>query len=569
MNAITGLLIVCLALSVYGLPNARIIGGNNAPDGLYPYQVSLRYTKDNTHLCGGAIISKNYVITAAHCLIKLKRVSDVEVTVGSNRLDTPYTVYPVNVLIIHPNFDNVLFANDIGLIGMLNDIQFNQKVQPIALPTIDRNYDDYFVVATGWGRLGTKGPIPNYLQEITVKGLSQSKCHNYYNYIVVNTTICTLTMRGEGMCNGDSGGPLVADGVLIGLVSFGTKPCGSGFPDVFTKVFYYKTWINNYTNYNFGIKQSGSVPIRENSDNEIMTVAMNIIVGFIIACQVISVYGSFDPQIVGGSFAPDGAFPYQASLRYSQNKQHFCGGVIIHKSYILTAAHCLTSIRNSSEIYIVVGSNRLSLSGVVHKVANFTLHSAYDSNRKLNDIALIGVLNNFNFTNKAIQPIKLPEFDRNYDNDTLVVSGWGRLEANGPTPDSLVMIKLKGYSQQKCNERFNDTAVRITASHICTFTMKGQGMCHGDSGGPLVVSHDNSMVLVGLVSFGRVPCASGNPDVFTRVFYFKSWISWAIENSKKDDGNGKGNGDMGCTHQSNIILCFLMACLCIKGYLLL
>lgn len=49
---------------------------------------------------------------------------------------------------------------------------------------------------------------------------------------------------------GDSGGPLVADDVLVGLVSFGMLPCGSGYPDVFTRVFYYRKWINFHTDLN-------------------------------------------------------------------------------------------------------------------------------------------------------------------------------------------------------------------------------------------------------------------------------------------------------------------------------
>lgn len=59
-------------------------------------------------------------------------------------------------------------------------------------------------------------------------------------------------------------------------------------------------------------------------------------------------------------------------------------------------------------------------------MANFTQHYAYDKFRKLNDIGLIKILNEFNFTNPAIQPIKLPELDRNYDN--LLVTGWGRTQ---------------------------------------------------------------------------------------------------------------------------------------------
>ncbi|CAL1684659.1 unnamed protein product [Lasius platythorax] len=250
MNAITGLIITCLALSVHGLPISQIIGGNDAPNGLYPYQASLRNSKNNRHFCGGAIISKRYIITAAHCFNNLNDPSDVLVAVGSNYLDAPRIVYQVADFIRHDDFNNYLHINDIGLIRVVQDIKFNKNIQPIALPTTDPNYDNRYLVVTGWGRLQTDGPNPNHLQRIMVKGYSQKKCNKHYQNII-KTQICTLTIKGEGMCNGDSGSPLVDDDddddVLVGLVSFGVLPCGSGFPDVFTRVFYYRTWINFHT----------------------------------------------------------------------------------------------------------------------------------------------------------------------------------------------------------------------------------------------------------------------------------------------------------------------------------
>lgn len=47
-------------------PQPRIVGGQNAKNNQFPYQISLRL--NNYHICGGSIISKNYVITAAHCV---------------------------------------------------------------------------------------------------------------------------------------------------------------------------------------------------------------------------------------------------------------------------------------------------------------------------------------------------------------------------------------------------------------------------------------------------------------------------------------------------------------------
>ena len=45
-------------------------------------------------------------------------------------------------------------------------------------------------------------------------------------------------------------------------------------------------------------------------------------------------------KIIGGSYANEGQFPYQVSLRTLPNR-HFCGGSIINEEYILTAGHCL------------------------------------------------------------------------------------------------------------------------------------------------------------------------------------------------------------------------------------
>ncbi|XP_072744349.1 chymotrypsin-2-like [Anoplolepis gracilipes] len=245
MSALAVLIVLCLAFNAYGLPSLQIIGGRDALDNLYLYQASLRDSlNNNKYFCSGAIISAHYVITTAQCLTeRINNPYSINVGVGSNYLDT-HVLYKASKLIVHAGYNKLLNLNDIGLIYISEAIQ---NVQPITLPTADRNYDNYPLLITGWGRLWFNGPIPNRLQEIVVKGYSQETCgRNSKDF--KETHICTFTKLDEGMCQDDAGNPLVADGVLVGLVSYSLSPCGAGFPDVSTRVFYYKWWINFHTN---------------------------------------------------------------------------------------------------------------------------------------------------------------------------------------------------------------------------------------------------------------------------------------------------------------------------------
>ena len=70
--------------------------------------------------------------------------------------------------------------------------------------------------------------------------------------------------------------------------------------------------------------------------------------------------------------------------------------------------------------------------------------------------------------------------------------------------------------------------MKIKDHQICTFE-PGKGMCQGDSGGPLVVRNQNGKyTLIGIVSFNYLGCATGIPDVYTKVSLFDEWI----ENNK-------------------------------------
>ncbi|KAG8036034.1 hypothetical protein G9C98_004613 [Cotesia typhae] len=218
---------------------SRVVGGEDAAEGAHPWQVSLR--KSNSHFCGGVIVNERWILTAAHCIV-YQSAASITVVTGTNRLSEGGDRYQAKTLVPHKKYNSMVFSNDIGMIMLAEDITFNDKVQPIALPSADDRYEEYPAKLSGWGTTKLGGSLPDKLQEIELMVITETKCKSYHSMVSAGH-ICTLTQAGEGACHGDSGGPLTAEGTLIGLVSFG-RPCAVGYPDVYTRVFFYLDWIS-------------------------------------------------------------------------------------------------------------------------------------------------------------------------------------------------------------------------------------------------------------------------------------------------------------------------------------
>ncbi|XP_018356760.1 PREDICTED: chymotrypsin-2-like [Trachymyrmex septentrionalis] len=244
MFSITDLIITCLMYhTAYGV-DTQVVGGTNASAGQYPYQVSLR--QNGNHFCGGAIIHEKFVITAAHCLSG-KSPDNISIDVGSIYLNNSEARYLAHKLEIHPNYNETLHINDIALINLASKISFTNNTKLINLISYDCNFEGLELNVTGWGRLQPDGLISQQLQQLEVYGFSQKECTETYSNFSDNH-ICTLNAYNQGLCNGDSGSALTYEGDLVGIVSYGRQPCASGYPDVFTRVYYYEEWIHKTIN---------------------------------------------------------------------------------------------------------------------------------------------------------------------------------------------------------------------------------------------------------------------------------------------------------------------------------
>ncbi|KAK9878852.1 hypothetical protein WA026_003686 [Henosepilachna vigintioctopunctata] len=233
-----------------GLPNQenRIVGGQPTGPNRYPWIVRIMY--NGRFHCGASLLSKDYVLTAAHCIGKLKR-SKIRVILGdydqSTTSDSPAKLRHIVEVIRHRNFDTKSYNHDIALLKLRKPVEFQENIKAVCLPqTIDPSGKLGTVI--GWGRTAEGGMLPNIVQEVQVPILSLSQCRamRYPASRITPYMLCA----GKGAmdsCQGDSGGPLIIQNngkyEVVGIVSWGVGCGRPGYPGVYTRVSKYLSWL--------------------------------------------------------------------------------------------------------------------------------------------------------------------------------------------------------------------------------------------------------------------------------------------------------------------------------------
>jgi len=209
-------------------------------------------------------------------------------------------------------------------------------------------------------------------------------------------------------------------------------------------------------------------------------------------------------KIVGGGEAAPNSIPYQVALVLTGTNHVVCGGTILNRKFILTAAHCVDktillrehAIEFTNSTYqVIAGEHDLSNdndSTTRHNITNVIIHPKYrsyfwKSNVRLGfDVAIIEIVDQFKLhgTSKA-RAVRLPSVsDINFNNSTrFKVSGWGRLlHNNTKTPKKLHVVIVPWVPDQDCN-------VPTSPTNLCAgnFAYGGVDSCQGDSGGIFTV----------------------------------------------------------------------------------
>lgn len=229
--------------------------------------------------------------------------------------------------------------------------------------------------------------------------------------------------------------------------------------------------------------------------------------------------------IVGGAQAEDGEHPFMVSLQQAGSRGsdgHFCGGSVVGKRWILTAAHC--TIFEPGDVQAVVGRTDLTAGGgQVLRIDRMAVHPDYADTRS-SDVALW-------HTTRRIQAPRIALAGPGDDaleapGTTLTVAGWGHeVYQAGSVQDRLKDLDVSVTSDLEC---VTNTLVLgfAEATEFCAAELGGDS-CQGDSGGPIFgTREDGRAVQVGAVSYGLGCALPGFPGVYAELNApdIRSWL---------------------------------------------
>ena len=248
-------------------------------------------------------------------------------------------------------------------------------------------------------------------------------------------------------------------------------------------------------------------------------------------------------NIVGGEDADIADYPWTVAIVTAAG-QHYCGGTIIDKEWILTAAHCI-----GSTAYIRAGvSDKNDDSGQDRQAVQIINHENYEWIRDGNDISLLRLSEPLDLSDPNVDAVGISTVMHNqlgFENEGVMstITGWGRLSFGGTSPMILQAAEVPVVSNELAQEGYPGEVITESMLAAGFWGVGGVDTCQGDSGGPLVVPEPDAplgFVVAGITSWGDGCAEPELMGIYTRISYFEQWIEdnsgLVFQQPGEDDG---------------------------------
>lgn len=248
--SLAALLSVCAAKSVNNIHrNSNIVSRESSTRGQFPfYALVIGNTEYGTTECGGSLIDRQWVLTAAQCVTGAR---SFQIHLGAlqydNITETGRVIINATRSFIHPFHVPFLVWNDIGLIRLDWPVDFSDTIQPIGIDTSDLTTNTSLTYMGFINYLNETG----VLQHAQLNSISNWECVKDYPFIAFRrSVVCANRVVVNFPCGGEIGGPLIRPNpvnprapTLVGLASFGSINCHMYVPVVSTRVSLFLPWI--------------------------------------------------------------------------------------------------------------------------------------------------------------------------------------------------------------------------------------------------------------------------------------------------------------------------------------
>uniref|UniRef100_A0A182QNH8 Peptidase S1 domain-containing protein n=1 Tax=Anopheles farauti TaxID=69004 RepID=A0A182QNH8_9DIPT len=500
--------------------NPKIMHGTPTTEGQYPWQVSLELLHPSYgfigHWCGGVLIDRNWVLSAAHCIhndlfnLPLPALWTVVLGEFDRRSESGYEQrIPVDKIILHDKYHN--FKHDLVLLklGKPANTSPNSKVRKICLPFADFKVNSMVF-----------DPRP----EQQSKPFANSKPAYFFD--------------------SDQTEDLDSQPTPINIPSYDDT---DAFPESvpFRDENFLRTFKSSFEDASPGDRSFKSRTARY--------MVNHLVAGRLLSLRANQTHASAS-NVAKRSNGSDGrsnrrmSNTIRSSRRlfnvpiFNTDKSHPRQGIdekrwIYHPFAESTASNNLVSHQqhHRANLNSKFGNNRRRNDKFSHAPVYYRKEPNYRTEDSMEPVSSDANVPSTKFEttgepNLATSKGAMPDTSQYVD---CLATGWGKSTIDDELTDVLLQTRAPIQSSKKCEEAYGEF-IKLHRGHLCAGNLDGTGgTCVGDSGGPLQcrISKRGPWILVGITSFGSGCAFKNYPDVYTKISFYRQWIVDTIQNN--------------------------------------